>query len=85
MKLIGVLAAFCVICSPAMPQTSECQSIGKASNRLACYDKAMPLLAKGKAAATSTVSAAEPAQLGDALAAENARLDVKINNICHGC
>ena len=85
MKLIGVLAALCAICSPVMAQTSECQSIAKASTRLACYDKAMPPLPRGKAAATSPVSSAEPAQLGDTLAAENARLDVKINNICRGC
>lgn len=84
MKLIGVLAALCAICSPAMAQTSDCQSIAKASNRLACYDKAMPPLAKGKPAA-APASTAQAGQFVDGLAAENARLDVKINNICRGC
>jgi hypothetical protein len=86
MKLIGVLVALCAICSPAMAQTSECQSIAKASDRLACYDKAMPPMARAKPAATAPASSAPAAgQFVDGLAAENARLDVKINNICRGC
>jgi hypothetical protein len=85
MRRIGVLVALCAICGPAMAQTSECQSITKASDRLACYDRAMPPLPKGKAPAASPVSSAQPGQFVDALAAENARLDVKINNICRGC
>ena len=85
MKLTGALVALCAICSPVMAQTSECQSIAKASDRLACYDKAMPPLARGKPAATAPVSSVQSGQFVDGLAAENARLDVKINNICRGC
>jgi hypothetical protein len=85
MKLIGMLAAFCAICSPVMAQTSECQSIAKASDRLACYDKAMPPSARGKPAPTSPVSSAQPGQFADVLAVENARLDARIKNICRGC
>ena len=85
MKFIGMLVVLCAFCNPVMAQTGDCQSIAKASDRLACYDKAMPPLAKGKAPAASPVSSAQPGQFVDALAAENARLDVKINNICRGC
>jgi hypothetical protein len=85
MKLGGVLVALFAICSPVMAQTSECQSIAKASDRLACYDRAMPPTARGKPAATAPASSAQAGQFVDALAAENARLDVKINNICRGC
>ncbi|MGB9115570.1 hypothetical protein [Bradyrhizobium sp.] len=33
----------------------------------------------------STQQATQQGQPGDLLAAENARLDAKINNICRGC
>jgi hypothetical protein len=84
MKFVGVLVVLCAICSPVMAQTSECQSIAKASDRLVCYDKAMPPSARGKPAA-SPVSSAQPGQFVDVLAAENARLDARIKNICRGC
>jgi len=63
------------------PQTSECKSIPKASDRLACYDKA----SRSKSAGTSQTSSSLPDQAVDPLAAENARWDAKINNICRGC
>jgi hypothetical protein len=85
MKFIGLLVALCGFCSPASAQTTECQSIAKASDRLACYDKAVPPSTKGKPAVTSPVSSAQPGQFVDALAAENAQLDARINNICRGC
>jgi hypothetical protein len=64
----------------AIGQT-ECSSVPKASDRLACYDKANPPIA-GKLAKSPT-----PQQVnnGDALAKENARLDARIKNICRGC
>jgi hypothetical protein len=80
MKSVALLVA-CVLCGPAIAQTSDCQSIAKASERLACYDKAAPPISRSKPAAASPPSA-PPA---DPLAAENARLDAKINNICRGC
>jgi hypothetical protein len=86
MKSIALLVALCAFCAPALAQTSECQSVAKPSNRLACYDKAMPPSTKAKPAVSSPVSSAEqPGQMVDLLAAENARLDAKINNICRGC
>ncbi len=85
MKSIMLLAAFCAFCAPAIAQTNECQSIPKASDRLACYDKATPPTGRVKPAAASKTPASQPGPAGDQLAAENARLDAKINNICRGC
>ena len=86
MKLIGVLVALCAFSSAAIAQTTECLSIVKPSDRLACYDKAMPpSTTKAKPAATSPVTSAQPGQFVDVLAAENARLDARIKNICRGC
>ena len=85
MKSVALLVAFCSFCAPALAQTSECQSLAKPSNRLACYDKAMPPSSKAKPAASLPVSSTQPGQMVDLLAAENARLDAKINSICRGC
>jgi hypothetical protein len=85
MKLLALLIAFCALCGPALAQTMECQSIPKASDRLACYDKAMPPMSKAKAAAASSAPSTQQGQPADRLAAENARLDAKIKNICRGC
>jgi hypothetical protein len=80
MKFVALLVA-CVLCGPAIAQTNDCQSIAKASERLACYDKAAPPISRSKPA-PAPAPVAPPA---DPLAAENARLDAKINNICRGC
>jgi hypothetical protein len=85
MKSVALLVALCAFCGPAIAQTSECQSIPKASDRLACYDKAAPPIGRSKAAATSTATPSQSGQPADLLAAENARLDAKIKNICRGC
>jgi hypothetical protein len=85
MKPILMLLALCALCGSAIAQTSECRSIPKASDRLACYDKAAPPASRGKPAATSQIASPEPDQSVDPLSVENARLDAKINNICRGC
>ena len=85
MKSIMLVAAFCAFCAPAIAQTNECQSIPKATDRLACYDKATPPAGRVKPAAASKTPSSQPGQATDLLAAENARLDAKINNICRGC
>jgi hypothetical protein len=86
MKSVALMVALCVLCGPAIAQTSQCQSIPKASDRLACYDRAAPPTGKSRNAATSPAPLPPP-ELGssDPLSAENARLDAKINNICRGC
>ena len=42
---ISLIALF-ALCEPVVAQTSDCQSIQKASDRLACYDRASPPLSK---------------------------------------
>ncbi len=86
MKPVALLVALCAFCEPAIAQSiSECQSIPKASDRLACYDRAAPPTSRSKSAATAPAPLPPRDQAVDPLAAENARLDAKINNICRGC
>lgn len=84
-SVAALLVTLCALCGSAIAQTSECQSIPKASDRLACYDRLMPPMNKSKPAAASSTPSTPQVQPGDALAAENARLDSKIKNICRGC
>lgn len=83
MKAVALLVVLCTFCGPAIAQTSECQSITKSSDRLACYDKAAAPAARVKPSAPAP--AASTGQAGDLLAEENARLDAKMKNICRGC
>jgi len=95
MRIIALLAFLCTFSEVAFAQTSECQSIPKAGDRLACYDKAPPPLAVGKPAASKTSAAldkpaaptapADQGQVVDMLAAENSKLDAKLKTICRGC
>jgi hypothetical protein len=85
MKSVALLIAFFAFCGPAIAQTAECQSVPKASDRLACYDKAAPPASKAKPAAATPAPQSQPGQAVDMLAVENARLDAKIKNICRGC
>jgi hypothetical protein len=62
-KFIAVLTALCTFSGAAIAQGSPCQSIAKASDRLACYDKAAPPIALAKPAASKTPAA--PAKLAD--------------------
>lgn len=85
MRTVALLAVLCAFCGSAIAQTSECQSISKASDRLACYDRAAPPTSQSKSAAASRTPSPKSDQTLDPLAAENARLDARINNICRGC
>jgi len=92
MKTIAVLALFCAISDMAFAQAPECKSIPKASDRLACYDRAAPPTAVAKPAASKTpTTAAKPAgatdqgQAIDMLAVENSKLNAKVKTICRGC
>jgi len=94
MKKIVLLALLCTS-SEALAQTPQCQSIPKASDRLACYDRAAPPTTAAKPAASKTsapdkaaASKAPADQQGtvvDKLAVENSKLDAKIKTICRGC
>jgi len=81
MKII-VLVLLCIFSEAAIAQT-DCQSIPKANARLACYDKISPPGALGKP--TTLKTPAESGQYVDPLAAENARTDKAVKNICKGC
>ena len=96
MRVIALLVLLCTLSEVAIAQTTQCQSIPKASDRLACYDKAAPPTATGKPAASKTPAApdkaagpskipTEQAQVVDMLAVENSKLDAKLKTICRGC
>jgi hypothetical protein len=85
MKPAALLIALFALCEPAIAQTTDCQSVPKASDRLACYDRAASPVRRVKPVAASPAPAVQPAQTGDLLADENARLDATIRNICRGC
>ena len=96
MRVITLLVLLCTISGVASAQTTQCQSIPKASDRLACYDRAAPPTAAGKPAASNPPTAPDKAaasktpndQQGtivDMLAVENSKLDAKIKTICRGC
>ena len=87
MKVLPLTALLMVICQVAIAQSSECSTVSKASDRLACYDRATPPTA-GKKPANQAATASDPqsqAPLADLLAVENSKLDAKIKNICRGC
>ncbi len=85
MKFAVLVAALLALCGPAIAQTAECQSIPKASDRLACYDKAAAPAGRVKPSVVAPAVSTQPGQPADLLAEENARLDAKIKNICRGC
>lgn len=96
MKFIAILTVLCTFSGAAIAQSPQCQSIAKDSDRLACYDKASPPIARARPAAPRTPAApAKPAvsqtsteqqgQVVDLLAAENSKLDAKLKTICRGC
>ncbi len=88
MKFISALVVLLACSGAAVGQTTQCQSIPKASDRLACYDKAAPPIAAlktpaGKAAAAQTST--DQGQFVDVLAVENSKLDARLKTICRGC
>jgi hypothetical protein len=94
MRIIALLVLFCTLSEVAIAQTVQCQSVPKASDRLACYDRAAPPKVVDKAAASKTAAPEKAAAskaprdqgtVVDMLAVENAKLDTKIKTICRGC
>ena len=64
MRVVALLFLLGTVSDVATAQTSECQSIPKASDRLACYDKATPPAAVEKARSVQKlVLAAQAAEL----------------------
>ena len=96
MRAIALLFLLGTLSDVAIAQTSQCQSVPKASDRLACYDKAAPPTAVGKPAASKTHTATdkpaasktptdEQGTVIDMLAVENSKLDANLKTICRGC
>ena len=90
MKLFALLALLCTSSHVAFAYTAECKLLHKASDRLACYDKAPPPLAVGKSSKTVTDKLAaskipEGRRFADMLDAENSKLNAKLKTICRGC
>jgi hypothetical protein len=85
MKFIALLVALCSLCEPALAETSDCHSILRSRDRLACYDKAIPPTSSAKPVATSQKTSSKQDQALDPLSDENARLNAKLKNICRGC
>jgi hypothetical protein len=88
MKFLLLSALIFVGCQGAIAQTSQCSVVPKASDRLACYDKANPpTSAKPMTSKKKAVSGTSPDQGAavDALAVENSKLDAKLKKICRGC
>ena len=76
-------------CQIVVAQTSECSTVPKASDRLACYDKVTPPRAEkpvaSKQKAAGSITSSDQGTIVDALAVENATLDAKLKRICRGC
>jgi hypothetical protein len=88
MKFLLLTASIFVGCQGAVAQTSECSTVPKASDRLACYDRATPPSAAKSATSKQKAAASSISDQGsvvDALAVENAKLDAKLKRICRGC
>jgi len=88
MRVIALLFLLCALSDGAIAQTSECQSLPKASDRLACYDKVAPPTAVDKPRATRAAAASNTRSqtpLADTINAENLKLDAAMKNVCRGC
>jgi hypothetical protein len=86
MKFFAVLVATCAMSQAASAQPPVCKSIVDAAPRLACYDNAAPpATAKPADAATIPAPRADPAKYVDPISAEDALMNARLKNICHGC
>jgi hypothetical protein len=92
MKLFPLAVLFILVGQGAIAQTSECSTVPKASDRLACYDRATPPTAakpvKSKSPLSPVAASTSPPNQGqfvDMLAVENSKLDARIKTICRGC
>jgi hypothetical protein len=89
-RLIAAVILIFAFSGQLIAQTTQCQYIPKASDRLACYDRATPPSGAPKTPAvtgktTATSPPADQAQAVDMLAVENSKLDARLKTICRGC
>jgi hypothetical protein len=86
MKFFAVLVAIGAMSQAASAQPPVCKSIVDAAPRLACYDNAAPpATARPADSATIAASKADPAKYVDPISAEDALMNARLKNICHGC
>lgn len=92
MRFAPAVAFLWVFAGTAAAQDAECRTIESGTARLACYDRAAPPVSKARPSVSkqtkstpATTGQGQAAQGQDFLAAENARLDAAIRNICRGC
>ena len=91
MKLFPLVVLFILVGQGAIAHASECSAVPKASDRLACYDKATPPVAakpvkpKFPLSPVSSTSPPDQGQVVDMLAVENSKLDARLKTICRGC
>jgi hypothetical protein len=93
MRAGTILAILCAFPVAASAQTTECRTVPKSTDRLACYDRLAPPVAAQRSTATPAAqptdrqpaAATSNAPLADVLAIENSKLDAKIKTICRGC
>jgi hypothetical protein len=86
MKFFAVLVAIGAMSQAASAGAPVCKSIADPGPRLACYDNAAPpATAKTAASAIAPASKADPAKYVDPISAEDALMNTRLKNICHGC
>ena len=92
MKLFPLAVLLVSVGQGAVAHASECSTVPKASDRLACYDRATPPVAanpvKPKSPLSPVAASTSPPDQGqvvDMLAVENSKLDARLKTICRGC
>ena len=97
MKVIVLLVALCTFSEVAVAaKHAMYQSMPKARDRLACYDRAAPRRWRrptlqhsktrpGPANPAASETPPDQGRVVDMLAAENSKLDAKLKTICRGC
>jgi hypothetical protein len=84
MRILALVVSLCALSQAAIAQTRECRSIPDRTGRLACYDKASPVEKSPARTGASRPSSAGPVVV-DAVGAEDARMNARLNSICRGC
>ncbi len=88
MRIFALLISLCALSQTAIAQTPECKTIANPNERLACYDKAAPPVAR-PVVARGTPSKPQESKEGvkyvDQISAEDARVSAQLKGICRGC
>lgn len=85
MRILAALMLVFAIFGQAVAQTTQCSSIPKASDRLACYDRASPPTGVSRKSKAAVGESTDQSNTVDMLAVENSKLDARLKTICRGC